>query len=60
MVRSWFKGSLWVSRYEGPWMRKMSATSAQGHETSLLGVEGTFDVREALRAYVEVDDRRLE
>ena len=59
MVRSWFKGSLWVSRYEGPWMRKMSATSA-GAMKDLLCVEGTSDVREALRAHVEVDDRRLE
>ena len=32
----------------------------RGHEESLLGVEGTSDVREALRAHVEVDDRRLE
>jgi hypothetical protein len=28
MARRWFRGSLWASRYEGPYLRKTSATSA--------------------------------
>jgi hypothetical protein len=28
MARRWFRGSLWASRYEGPYLRKMSAASA--------------------------------